>query len=290
MNKQEKEKFYTRLADEVMASHKAAANKEIAAKAMECLDLTYLGEDENVQTVRDLCAKAKSNTNHHTTAVCVYPLFVDAAVTALMDTNIKVATVINFPYGHQTNEGEVATPANTAEAVFSAIADGAKEIDLVLDYEGFHAMEEDNARALLRACREACGDKALMKVILETASFRFEHDIVDAALLAIQHGADMLKTSTGKHSEGGATLNTAAAMMYAASISNIGRPIGVKISGGVKTAKDCAEYMALAQSYLGKDFIRADRFRFGASGVYDDLNTMLTGVKPSSDAKPHLAY
>lgn len=291
MNTQAKEKFYARLKTSVIHARQAEIDKDTAALALACLDLTNLDERENVQTVKDLCTRAKSLPGHHTAAVCVYPLFIEAARTSLINTAVRVATVINFPYGDQTNDGEAATPENTAEAVYAAITDGAGEIDIVLDYRGFQDMEEDRARALLRACREACGDNALMKVILETSSFRFEQDIVDAGLLAIDCGADMLKTSTGKHPQGGATLETAAAMMHTAALCKHERPVGIKISGGLKSAKNCAEYMALAKDYMGEDFVRPDRFRFGASGIYADLSAVIRGVKPpSASSRPQPAY
>lgn len=293
MNSKAKEKFYEHLKQKITLAQKAEADKDSAIQAMRCLDLTYLGDEKDPQKVLELCANARAVTGHHTAAVCVYPEFIGMAAHELSGTDIKIATVINFPFGNMTNNGEPATPENTFYAVRAAIDDGAHEIDIVFDYQGYHEMEEDLGRALLLACRDACGDDAVMKVILETSSFHFEHDIVDAGHVAVECGADMLKTSTGKHPDGGATLQAAAAMIQAvADAKELGREVGVKISGGVKDVKDCAEYIALTKFVLGDDFIKPDLFRFGASGVYDILVAAIKGIKPAASAKnrPQPAY
>jgi len=281
MDSKTKEKFYDYLNRQVTFAREAKANKDVAEQAMRCLDLTYLGDEKDPQKILELCAKARSVPSHHTAAVCVYPEFIGMAARELSDTDIKIATVINFPFGNVTNDGQPATPENTEDAIRGAIKDGAHEIDIVFDYQGYHDMEEDLGRSLLLACREACGVDAVMKVILETSSFHFEHDIVDAGHVAIECGADMLKTSTGKHGSGGATLKAAAAMIYAVKNGEkTGRDVGIKISGGVKDVKDCAEYMSLTRSVLGDDFVTPALFRLGASSVYDSLVAVIKDIRP----------
>lgn len=293
MNSKDKKRFYESIKEHVARAQQAKPSYDVAVQAMQYLDLTYLGDEKDPKKVAELCAKARAIAGHHTAAVCVYPEFIAMAAQELAGTDIKIATVINFPFGNLTNDGEPATPENTKSAIAAAIADGAHEIDIVYDYNGYHEMEEELGRSLLQACREACGDKAVMKVILETSSFHFEHDIYDAGRQAVKEGADMLKTSTGKHPDGGATLHHAFAMICAArDAENYGRRVGVKISGGVKDVKDCAEYMVLAKNLLGETYMNPQYFRFGASGVYEALAATIKGVKPpmANKGRPSFSY
>ncbi len=252
--------------------------------ALACLDLTSLNDNDTPEAIATLCANASQGTLGHVAAVCVYPQFVAQAAQALADKHIGVATVINFPTGKGTAE-------ETARATSQAIADGATEIDIVLDHESFRGDKALHAANLLLACREACGEDVKMKVILESAVFPDMANIYLAGTLAIQCGADILKTSTGKHQAGGASLPAAFAMMQA--IKNkedsVRRPIGLKLSGGLRTVADCAPYFAMARDLMGKNWIRPENFRIGASSLLSDLVTRLNPPKeqvvpPKNDA------
>jgi deoxyribose-phosphate aldolase len=170
-----------------------------AQMAMQSLDLTSLNEADTGQTIKRLCQKAKRIDGHHPAAVCVFPQFIEIAKQNLVGTSIKISTVINFPFGDKTNEGEFATAENTFLNVRQAIENGAQEIDIVVAYHHWKEhMNESYARELLTNCREACGEGIVMKVILETAAFEFESEIEAISQMALECGADFIKTSTGK--------------------------------------------------------------------------------------------
>jgi deoxyribose-phosphate aldolase len=246
---------------------------ETAKLALECLDLTSLNEDDTAEKIGALVDKADG-----VASVCVYPEFVALAKRLLSDKGIYgevgITTVINFPSGVRTTKGtldhsEAATPENTAAAVKSAIEDGATDIDIVLDYEGFLKGDAARGAALLEACRKAAGD-VIVKVIVESAAYKNEDDLDRACEFAVKHGKpQFLKTSTGKHKDGGATPDAAEVLFSVAAWHGI----GAKISGGVQTPEDCARYIALAKHYLRN--ITPDNFRIGASRVFGALKAIV---------------
>ncbi len=259
--------------------------------AMASLDLTSLTGNETDVEIIALCDKAKQG---NIAAVCVYPQYV-ARVAELLDrTDIQIATVINFPHGNLTNDGEVATSENTEKAVKDVIENGATEIDIVADRNYF---EGTNTRGLLHACKNACGASAKMKVILETAAFGLEEDIEPLASIAIEEGADFIKTSTGKYSGpefpeiGGATFEAVLTMIDVIKKYKNERSVGLKISGGVSD-KNFTSFIELVKNEVGVDFVNnKDQFRFGASSLYNHLNHVLNpqSAKPKSTADK-LAY
>jgi len=132
-----------------------------ARMAMSCMDYASLNGEETVDQIQLLCQNA---ITEKVGGVCVYSPHVRMVSDYLKETDIAIATVINFPLGDKTNEGDIATYDNTYDAVCNAITDGATEIDIVIDYNDF---TEENAKELLRACRKACDEgNAKMKVIL----------------------------------------------------------------------------------------------------------------------------
>jgi deoxyribose-phosphate aldolase len=169
--------------------------------------------------------------------------------------------VANFPAGGT----DAAAARREAE---DALADGADEVDVVLPYEAYASGERPAALAVLDACREACGTRARLKVILESGALDDPDLIRDAAADALGHGADFVKTSTGKRSPG-ATLPAARAMLEA--IRDAGGDRGFKASGGISTTEDAGRYLALADEILGAEYVSPERFRFGASSLLGDL-------------------
>lgn len=242
--------------------------RETARLALDCLDLTALAGDETKADIFDLCDVAKYNYN---AAVCIYPEHVANARKAIRDAEVGVATVINFPYGDKrTNSDEKATAETTKQDVEKAIADGASQIDIVLPYAAFQRGEKNYTRELLETCAKICRHKnVMMKVILETAAFPQSGTLRFACQTAIAAGAHCLKTSTGKHPAGGATLEAAALMLD--EISKCRHVVGIKIAGGVKSNTECAQYMTLARSILGWDSIQPRLFRIGSSSLLPHL-------------------
>ncbi|MEQ8394069.1 deoxyribose-phosphate aldolase [Thalassobaculum sp.] len=233
-----------------------------AARAIACLDLTSLNDDDTDAIIAELCARAVTPAGP-VAAVCVYAPFVAQCRRALEGSGVKICTVVNFPHGRED-------AASVAVETRAAVADGADEIDVVLPYQAWLSGRHAAARAVLDAAREATGDRTL-KVILETGRLMTTGAIVSAATVAIEAGADFLKTSTGK-TPVAATLESAHLLLDCA--VGAGRPVGVKVAGGVRNTAQDAAYLRLADRVLGGT-ATPDRFRFGASGLLRDLLTTL---------------
>ncbi len=242
------------------ASANAPSDADLARRAVGMLDLTSLNGDDTDRVVEALCARAVTPVGP-VAAVCVWARFVPTARKALEGTPVKVATVVNFPTGE-------ADASSVAAETRRAIADGADEIDVVLPYKAFIDGARTQPMNVVKACREACADKALMKVILESGAFPDADLLAWAARDAIAAGADFLKTSTGK-TQPAATLPAAAVMLD--SIYESGKTVGFKASGGIRDAAEAARYLALADHILGDGWATPQTFRFGASSLLDAL-------------------
>jgi deoxyribose-phosphate aldolase len=232
-----------------------------------CLDLTSLNDDDTEGSIEQLCARARDPGKElgAVAAVCVYPEFVGLARRKLVGSGVLVACATGaFPTGSLPSDERVAQ-------IRAALDAGAQEIDTVLDHRAFLAGHEEDVREQLVASRSACGG-ATMKVILETGLLPDESVILRAARLAIEVGADFVKTSTGKVDEG-ATPTAFRVMCQAARTSD--RPIGVKVSGGVRTTADALSYLSIVEEVLGSDGLDPSRFRIGASSLLDDLLSRL---------------
>jgi deoxyribose-phosphate aldolase len=236
---------------------------ELARRAIALLDLTDLTDDAATDGIARLCERA---ARHGTAAVCVWPDFVAQSVAALDGTPVLVATVVNFPSGEDR-------PHAVRVLTERALDDGADEIDVVLPYRAWVAGDERRAAAVIDGVREAAS-AVRMKVILETGALPDNASIERAARFAIEHGADFVKTSTGKI-EVSATPEAAETMLRV--IAETDRPVGIKPSGGIRTIADAALYLALADEIMGPDWASPATFRFGASGVLDALVAALDG-------------
>jgi len=258
-----------------MARNQVITDLEPIRVALDCLDLTSLGGNETVIEIKELCLKA---IKYDLAAICVLPDKVKTVAKHLKSTDIKCATVINFPYGdRRTGQDECATVETTAYDILNAISDGANEIDIVQPRNEFRP---GFAYDMMRVARLACPKQISLKVILETATYTDTAALADSALIAIAAGADFLKTSTGVHSLGGATLEVAAVLMQI--IKNRNFKVGLKISGGVNTAEDCVQYLALRKLFFSKSNINPEKFRFGGSRLLDNL---IQNLSPDSESK-----
>ncbi|WP_010626219.1 deoxyribose-phosphate aldolase [Halomonas sp. KM-1] len=237
--------------------------QQAARQALALMDLTSLNDDDSDAVIRELCTRANTPVGHPA-AVCVFPAFVATARQALAEQGlagkVKVATVTNFPHGEADIE-------RAAEETRAAIAAGADEVDVVFPYRALMAGDAEVGRKLVEACKRECGD-AVLKVILETGELKDAGLIDRAGMLAIDGGADFLKTSTGKVAVN-ATLNAAKILLTAIKAS--GRDVGFKAAGGVRTAEDAAAYLQLAERVMGAEWITPAHFRFGASGLLGSL-------------------
>lgn len=203
-------------------------------------------------------------------AVCVYPRFVSVAKRVLDNSGIMVASVAGaFPHGQ--------LPINLkVEEVKYAIGEGADEIDMVLSRGALLAGEDNVVRDEVAMMKEACQGKTL-KVILETGELPSPTLIRKASTLAIEGGADFIKTSTGKIGVG-ATLEAAEVMLkcIADSVKINKKRVGFKAAGGISTPEEALAYAEMAKKILGEEYINNQSFRIGASRLTDRLYSILT--------------
>jgi deoxyribose-phosphate aldolase len=246
------------IADFVTTAKAVSVPTDVARQILPLIDLTSLNDADTSEIIHALCQQAIVPQGH-VAAVCVYPPFVAQCARELAGTEVKIATVANFPHGNDSIERVI-------PAIRQAVLDGAQEIDVVFPYARYPAQDILGAQDFIRQCKAACGETILLKVILETGAIADPQQLADMAQDAIFAGADFLKTSTGKISAG-ATLEASAILLLA--IKNMSpsleRTIGFKAAGGVRTLEQAAQYLTLANRILGKDWISPHTFRLGAS-------------------------
>ena len=249
-----------------MAQPTPNALRDLALRLLPLLDLTRLGDDDTPQQIETLCTAALA-AKPSPAAVCVFPEHVTTARRVLGDAAVRVATVVNFPEGQ-------GSPQRIQREARRAIAAGADEIDMVLDYQAVLLGDLERAREGVIACREACADGIALKLILETGALADAALIRQASQIGIDAGVDFLKTSTGKVAVN-ATLPAVAAMLDAIEAS--GGRCGLKISGGLRTLDDAAPYLAFVDARMGADWATSDHFRIGASALFTALLDALHG-------------
>ena len=237
--------------------------QQAAQLALQLMDLTTLNDNDTDKSVIALCQQAKTAAGS-TAAVCVYPRFVPIARKTLRQIgaeNVRIATVTNFPHGNDDIDIAVAETR-------AAVAYGTDEVDVVFPYKALMAGDQAVGFELVKACKAACGESVLLKVIIESGELKTPELIRLASEIAINAGADFIKTSTGKVPVN-ATLEAAKIMLDVIKEKN--PAVGFKAAGGVKNAAQAAEYLALATSILGDKWISTRTFRFGASSLLADL-------------------
>ena len=238
--------------------------------AIRCMDLTTLEGKDSEGRVRSLCAKAitpqpSRPQTPSVAAVCVYPNLVAAAKEALRGSSVRVASVATaFPSGLSSLEVKLADTA-------AAIAAGADEIDMVIDRGAFLSGNERKVFEEIVAVKALCGPVHL-KVILETGELGTYENIRRASDLALEAGADVIKTSTGKVGTN-ATFPTALVMCEALRdfARRTGERRGLKVAGGVRTTKQALTYLVIVKETLGDAWLNPGLFRIGASSLLDDL-------------------
>ncbi len=253
--------------------------------AIQCMDLTTLEGKDSFGRVRSLCAKAMNPAPHlsgvpSVAAVCVYPSLVTVAKEALRGSSVKVASVATaFPSGLSALEVRLADTA-------AAIASGADEIDMVIDRGAFLSGKAQQVFDTIVAVKRMCGE-AHLKVILETGELGSYDAIRSASDLALDAGADIIKTSTGKAGTN-ATFPVAVTMCEAIRdhARRTGRRAGLKVAGGVRTTKQALTYLVIIKETLGEPWLTPDLFRIGASSLLDDLLMQYEKEQTGSYAGP----
>jgi deoxyribose-phosphate aldolase len=238
--------------------------------AISMVDLTTLEGADTTGKVRNLCRKAVLPDPDYpdtprTAAVCVYPDMVGPAVGALAGSGVRVASVATaFPAGRSSLEVKLADIALALEG-------GADEIDMVIDRGAFLAGNYAKVFEEIAAAKKACGD-AVLKVILETGELGTYDNVRRASWLGLLAGADFIKTSTGKVAPA-ATLPVTYLMLQAVRdwYTLTGQRRSVKAAGGIRTAKDAIKYLVMVNEVAGAAWLDPRYFRFGASGVVNDL-------------------
>ena len=254
--------------------------------ALSMMDLTTLEAKDTPGKVRQLCAKA---IHPHAgipgipsvAAVCVYANLVRVAKEALKGSKVKVAAVATaFPSGMSSRKVKL-------EETRWAVNEGADEIDMVISRGHFLSGEYNFVFDEIAAVKEACGN-AHLKVILETGELSTLDNVRRASDIAMNAGADFIKTSTGKI-QPAATLPVTLVMLEAIRdyYYETGKKIGMKPAGGISNAKLAIQYLVVLRETLGNDWLTPDLFRFGASALANDVLMQIikqqTGIYQSID-------
>ena len=238
--------------------------------ALSMLDLTTLEGKDSPGKVRQLCYKAAHLHDRHpdlpqVAAVCVYPNLVRVAKESLIGTSISVASVATgFPSGMSSMNEKLAE-------VRKVVKDGADEVDMVLSRGEFLRGNLDYVYEEITQVKNAC-ERAHLKVILETGELETLDNVRKASVLAMESGADFIKTSTGKISP--AAIPVVVLTMLEAIrdyFHKTGRRVGMKPAGGISRAKQSIQYLVMLKETLGTSWLTPDLFRFGASSLANDI-------------------
>jgi deoxyribose-phosphate aldolase len=251
-------------------------------RAITCMDLTTLSGDDTDERVRRLCAKARQPIQQDlarqleieelevkVAAVCVYHVFVETALHALEGSGVRVAAVsTGFPAGLSPLTERVAEIRRSVEA-------GAQEIDVVITRAHVFGGRWQALYDEIAAFKQACG-AVHMKVILAAGDLLTLRNVERASVVAMMAGADFIKTSTGKEPTN-ATLPVGLVMTRAIReyAEQTGMAVGFKAAGGIRTAKQSTDWLAMMKEELGESWMRAELFRFGASGLLGDIERQL---------------
>ena len=245
-------------------------SKQELMTALSCIDLTALEGANTSDTITALSKKARLAG---VAAVCVYPPLVNVAANALQDTVIKSASVAGgFP------SGQLPLHLKLQEVTY-ALEEGATEIDFVISRNQFLQGNYQYTRDEVAAVKTLCGSITL-KVILETGELETMEKISIASKLAIEGGADFIKTSTGKIAVN-ATPEAVCAMLMVIKkeYERTGKKIGIKPSGGIADGMTAATYLRLTERILGKEWLHPSLFRIGASRLVNNILMELNNLK-----------
>ena len=278
-NKVDKVGIEDRIARITKRSLKSESKLAGLKMVLSMIDLTTLEGMDTVKKVQQLCYKATHIHNElpdlpNVAAVCVYPTMVKTASNALKDFDVKVASVATaFPSGSTSLKIKI---QETKEAIFN----GADEVDMVISRGKFHSGEYNYVFDEIASIKETCGSDVRLKVILETGELGDYDHIRFASEIAINAGADFIKTSTGKIKPA-ATLPITLVMLEAIKdhYYNTGKIIGMKPAGGISNSKLALQYLLLVKETLGDLWLDNHWFRFGASSLANDVLMQILKLK-----------
>ncbi len=273
----DKESISKRL-DTIAANIDNVTSPEVLKNCMALMDLTTLHTEDSPESVKKLVGKVNSFMNDYPeyplpASICVFPNLASVVRENLATSDVHVTAVAGcFP----TSQSFIEVKVKECEMAVEA---GADEIDIVLALNAFMSGDEETARKEIRTIRAAvdeaaakAGRKVTLKVILETGLLVTPENIANASFLAMEEGADFIKTSTGKVSVNATPM---AAYIMCESIKafheKTGRKVGFKAAGGISTSKDAVCYHSIVKTILGNDWINKELFRFGVSRLANSL-------------------
>lgn len=273
----DKESISKRL-DAIAANIDNVTSPEVLKNCMALMDLTTLHTEDSPESVKKLVGKVNSFMNDYPeyplpASICVFPNLASVVRENLATSDVHVTAVAGcFP----TSQSFIEVKVKECEMAVEA---GADEIDIVLALNAFMSGDEETARKEIRTIRAAvdeaaakAGRKVTLKVILETGLLVTPENNANASFLAMEEGADFIKTSTGKVSVNATPM---AAYIMCESIKafheKTGRKVGFKAAGGISTSKDAVCYHSIVKTILGNDWINKELFRFGVSRLANSL-------------------
>lgn len=247
---------------------------EVLKQIHGCIDLTSLTSIDTKESIWKLVEKVNDFEGTrpdvpNVAAICTYPIFVETVKQALAAQNVKIASVAaGFPSSQTFMEIKI---AETAMAVMS----GADEIDIVMNLGYFMEDNYEEIAEELQEIKDSCRE-AKLKVILETGALATATNIQKASILALYSGADFIKTSTGKGYPGASPEAVYTMCKVLKTYHSIaGKRVGIKISGGVRTAEDAVKYYTIVKEVLGTEWLNNELFRIGASSLVEDIEHRL---------------
>ena len=234
------------------------------------IDLTTLKPTDNKTVIQKMCTSVNTLAQKHSdisnvAAICVYPSMVENVKKNLLVNTVRIASVAA---GFPASQTFLSVKAAESEL---AVSKGANDIDIVISLGKFLEGDFEAVAQEIRIIKNAIGD-AHLKVILETGLMEKLDDIYKASLIAIQSGADFIKTSTGKE-EPAASLEAVYVMCHTIKkhYEETGKKIGIKPAGGIATSKEAFSYYAIVRSILGEQWLNSKYFRIGASRLANNL-------------------
>ena len=266
------------LVSKIVADSENLNHREWYELAFSCIDLTTLNSTDTPLHATNFATKVSGFSNHFpglpdVAAICVYPSLVEQVKTSLRAPEVKIASVSGgFP------SSQTFLDVKVLETIM-AVSKGADEIDIVLNLGEFLSEDYISVIKEISTIKNAC-DKAHLKVILETGALKNYSKIWNASHLAMQGGADFIKTSTGKM-EPAATPEAAWVMCRAIKsyYEKTNLKIGFKAAGGIVETADALKYIAIVKDVLGVEWLNNKLFRIGASRLANNLLTSISHNK-----------
>ena len=264
------------------------SDTELLKKLIGFVDLTSLNSDDSAFSIKELCEKVNHFYDHfndvsNVAAVCVYPVFAPVLKSSLKNSKIKKAVVSGgFPSAQTFTDVKVSETQK-------AIGFGVDEVDMVISVGEFLDGNYEFILEEIKMVNDSMPDNIHLKVILETGLLKDVDNIWKASLLAMEGGADFIKTSTGKVAVN-ATSEAAYVMLKAIKSfdKETGRKIGFKAAGGISSSKSALFYYFLVNELLGEEWLNNQKFRIGASSL---VNAILSDIKTiESNSKTTIVY